>query len=68
MIFGMTNTERSYREQLRRQQRRKWRSWFAWRPVQLTNGRYAWLQTVETAMVWSNFWARDIRRYRLLRD
>lgn len=29
--------------------RRGWTPWYAWRPVRLMDGRYAWLETVEVA-------------------
>ena len=36
MIFGQTN-----------EQFRRWRPWYAWRPVRLQDGRMAWLARVE---------------------
>lgn len=29
-----------------------WQSWFAWRPVKMLNGRWAWLRYVERRKVW----------------
>lgn len=46
MIFGKTTTEKQA----------KFRSgiWFAWRPVQLKDGRWCWLQWVEYK--WDSGW------------
>lgn len=32
--------------------RKKWKPWFAWFPVQLVSGEYAWLRTVKRS--WNN--------------
>ena len=39
MLFGETYAAKHARLT-------KWRTWFAWRPVQLPDGRMAWLQPV----------------------
>jgi len=42
MKWGLTNEE--YMDRL--EAKRQWHDWFAWRPVTLTNGQVAWLETV----------------------
>ncbi len=42
MKFGKT-----YRQILKKEEEDAiWKPWFAWRPVKLDNGQYAWLETV----------------------
>jgi hypothetical protein len=47
MIFGKTYAQReaAYTATL------DWHDWFAWYPVRLFTGNYAWLQTVERRWV-----------------
>ncbi len=33
----------------------KWHHWFAWYPVQLEHGQWAWLQTVERQSYWVSY-------------
>jgi len=42
MKWGLTNKE--YKDRIAAQ--KQWHDWFAWRPVTLTNGQVAWLETV----------------------
>lgn len=55
MIWGLTDAER-----LRRLDRGAWQYWWAWRPVQLNDGRWAWLQKIvrrrECIVGVGNFW------------
>jgi hypothetical protein len=57
MIWGKTFDE----EQAEREAKKDWRPWFAWRPVQLETGRYAWLCTVSRCKKW---WTRPYREMR----
>ena len=54
MIFGKTYGEGKKRPD----HWRNWNDWFSWRPVELTDGSWAWLETVEcrTAHSSSELW------------
>lgn len=62
MIWGQTRAQRL----LDQQREHPWVKWFAWRPVQLLCGRWAWLQTLEKqrhfvhALEWSH-WTTNYR-------
>ena len=44
MIWGTSDADKE-----------KWFSWFAWYPVQLLDGRWAWLQRIERRMGYNRF-------------
>lgn len=48
MIFGQTHEQLRTKRLLREQ----WHTWFAWYPVQLMDGRRAWLQYVRRKRHW----------------
>lgn len=45
MIWGRTDAAKY--DTIARARAEHWHSWFAWRPVRLLDGRWAWLQTLE---------------------
>lgn len=49
------------REKYRLMGDNEWRPWFAWRPVRLEDGTWAWRETVERHQAM----AYDVPRYRL---
>lgn len=54
MIWGETKAERNER------MFETWTKWFAWVPVELEDGRMAWLQTVYRKRIlteYSSFWS-----------
>jgi len=52
MIWGKTRKEFNDR-------RENWHKWFAWRPIILDDGRWAWLQFVQRKILYSN-WTIEI--------
>lgn len=48
MIFGKTWTEQQRRCDAKdKALRNRWMNWFAWRPVILEDGRWAWMEYVD---------------------
>lgn len=57
MIFGATTDARSMRYWMKENHRRNvGESWFAWRPVLLEDGRFAWLQPLWRQRVDRGVW------------
>ena len=44
-----------FKEKPERQPIKDWQSWFAWRPVKLRDGGWAWLETVEYEEHWHHY-------------
>lgn len=64
MIFGMTHSERTAKQNLKRQ----WKRHFAIFPVRLENGQFAWLQWVERKKCKKVYRSGYFRYYRLTGD
>ena len=48
MIWGQTYNDRVLERKKWKQERRVWKSWFAWYPVRLeSSGRWVWLENIE---------------------
>ena len=60
MIFGKTYSQQERDLQAEIAERAKWRTWFAWFPVELSDGRWAWWQNVEVREVYLD-WCNDYR-------
>ena len=33
----------------------EWEPWYAWRPVKMLNGRWAWRRTICKRIIWTGF-------------
>ncbi len=51
MLWGMSDAERAERYRGRSEYLSQWHEWFAWMPVLLIDGKWAWLQSV----YWTGF-------------
>lgn len=70
MRWGRTDAERQNRAIDRafraEEGRRRWRAWFAWRPVKLVDGSMMWLETVACQSVTKRYFfvTTPVWRYR----
>lgn len=55
MIFGLTEVQQRRLITQEHQERERWKRKFAWTPRKLLDGRFAWLQWVETRDRWSAY-------------
>lgn len=59
MIFGSTHAQRKRRKQLDEIKKIYGAKKFAWFPIQLASGRYAWLVTYYEYSAWDCIWLHD---------